>query len=328
MFTRLKFYILLIACMTAATSRAGTSVPRFHSDEMPDAYYVHNSITLPSWLKGQENLMPPASLEQIQEVANLLNYRVLLSKYYEGTEISDDEGLLITKAIDRLTELGDRVVPPMLWLYFGETDNPTSTASQYMPGKLDDYLYYDPALTNIMVPLYRQQLAWMNAQMEQGDYGSPYFFLGDAYLLKWGTDSDRAAVKQELALMEAGGKAYPRIADRIVQLRNLLTMNIDFIFRWQRPATEGLIGTRDKRAHWPLTKSELEFRAVTGGNRFVVPTPAEPSQIKAQARPALPHLQVDLATQEKSGHHGWIVFWLSVIVLSCGTLLWVATRRT
>ena len=296
---------LLLTGFTISPSWAETSVPRFQSDETPDAYYVPNSITLPPWLKGHENLMPPANLEQIQEVANLLNYRALYSKYGEGTDISESEGLLINKAIDRLTVLGDQAIAPILWLYFGDTDNPTAPASFEMPGRLYNYLANDPAMANIMIPLYRQQLAWTNAQMEQGNYGAADQFLGNVCLLRWGTEADRAVVQRELLLMEAGAKAHPGLPDHVAMLRNLLTMNINSMFRWQQSVSEALIGAKDKRIHWPLTKEELEFRASTGiGARSVVPATTEPNQIKAQAQPALPHLQVDLATQEKSGHHG------------------------
>src|SRR5882757_9551229 len=114
----MRLALLIIVNWLACASGVHAILPNIPDYEIP-RYLVPANLEVPAWLKGHENLLPPATLEQVQEMAILLNYQTLVIRYGEGHDLEEKEKLspYIQQAVSRLYELGENVVPLMLWLY-------------------------------------------------------------------------------------------------------------------------------------------------------------------------------------------------------------------
>ncbi len=171
--------------------------------ELECYYFAPQGI--PLWLKGHEELLPSVAPSLVKEMTLLMNYWNIYSSHEGGVPFAapqyETDGL---KALRRIAELKEQASNALLWLYtYEQEDNPGRASKQ--KSMLIERIAQDPVFSNQMLPLLRQQVAWLTEKFQTKPIDPKYYsdpinqVIG--YFLTWGDDSDVEALRQMLKLL-------------------------------------------------------------------------------------------------------------------------------
>ncbi len=161
--------------------------------ELPELTYpmdvFHAPTSIPEWLKGHEDLLPPVAPAIVKEMSNLMNYWGLYSN--EGGGFVPQEYQADTnRAIARIAELQQTATEAMLWLYTYE--RPKLGADNQRARILHE-LFDDPTILNYSMPLFRQRVAWLTEQDaadKEANTGAGEVHALMILFLTWGNEDD------------------------------------------------------------------------------------------------------------------------------------------